>query len=210
MKKKERKVYEPEQDYPKDFQIALAISLIIFIVIFLTVKSLEVKPYKPKGEVETIVEPTPQELEQIEEPPPPPKPQLPVEATEGEEAAEEEEEVEIAPTTEFNELEAPPPPKTEEVYEFYAVEVKPQIIKRYEPVYPEMAKKAGIEGQVFIKALVDETGHVTDVRVLRSTNPVFEAPAMEAARKFLFKPGYQRDKPVKVWVVIPFRFKLTK
>ncbi len=210
MKSKERKVYEPEQDYPRDFQCALAVSLIFFIVLFLSVKSLEVKPYKPKGEVETIVEPTPQELEQIEEPPPPPKPQLPVEAAEGEEATEEAEDVEIAPTTEFNELEAPPPPKTEEVYEFYAVEIKPQIIKRVEPVYPEIARKASIEGQVFVKALVDETGHVIDVRVLKSTNPVFEAPAIEAAKQFVFKPGYQRDKPVKVWVVIPFRFKLTK
>ena len=126
-------------------------------------------------------------------------------------ADEEGEDVEIAPTTEFDELVAPPPPaSSEEVYKFYAVEVKPQILKKYEPVYPEMAKKAGIEGQVFIQALIDETGHVTEAKVLRSTNPVFEAPAMEAARKFLFKPGYQRDKPVKVLVVIPFTFKLTR
>jgi len=208
--KKTFKVYEPEETYGRDFQIALSISLVLFIFLFLTVRTLEVRPYKPKSEVVTIAEELPPELEQIEEPPPPPKPKLPVEVEE-EAEAEEEEEVEIAPTTEFNELlEVPPPPKVEEVYEFYAVEIKPQVIKRVEPIYPEVARKAGIEGRVFIKALVDTNGHVISVEVLRSTNPVFEQAAMEAAKKFVFKPGYQRDRPVKVWVAIPFKFRLTK
>ncbi|HID26212.1 MAG TPA: energy transducer TonB, partial [Thermoplasmata archaeon] len=101
-------------------------------------------------------------------------------------------------------------PKVEEVYEFYAVEIKPKLLKRVEPIYPEVARKAGIEGQVFVKALVDTNGYVIHVEVLRSTNPVFEQPAVDAAKKFVFKPGYQRDKPVKVWVAIPFKFKLTK
>ena len=208
--KKNFKVYEPEEMYGRDLQIALSISLVLFILLFLTVRTLEVRPYKPKTEMVTIAEELPPELEQIEEPPPPPKPKLPVEVEEVEEA-EEEEEVEIAPTTEFNELlEVPPPPKVEEVYEFYAVEIKPKLLKRVEPIYPEVARKAGIEGQVFVKALVDTNGYVIHVEVLRSTNPVFEQPAVDAAKKFVFKPGYQRDKPVKVWVAIPFKFKLTK
>jgi protein TonB len=208
--KKSFKVHEPEETYGRDFQIALSISLVLFIFLFLTVRTLEVRPYKPKSEVVTIAEELPPELEQIEEPPPPPKPKLPVEVEEVTEA-EEEEEVEIAPTTEFNELlEVPPPPKVEEVYEFYAVEIKPQLIRRVEPLYPEVARKAGIEGQVFVKALVDTNGHVIRVEVLKSTNPVFEQAAVEAAKQFLFKPGYQRDRPVKVWVAIPFKFRLTK
>ena len=206
---KKRKIYEPERSYPKDFQVALAISLVLFISLFLTVKSLEVKPIRflpsPSYPIDPFPKPVPEPP-----PPPPPKPQLPLEVIESGGADEEGEDVEIAPTTEFDELVVPPPASSEEVYKFYAVEVKPQILKKYEPVYPEMAKKAGIEGQVFIQALIDETGHVTEAKVLRSTNPVFEAPAMEAARKFLFKPGYQRDKPVKVLVVIPFTFKLTR
>lgn len=208
---KEKKVYEPEETYATDFQVALTISLVIFIVLFLTVKTVEVKAYRPASKIETIVEELPPELQNIEEPPPPPKPKLPVEIQESEEAEEEEQEIEFTPTTEFNELETPPPPKVEEkVYEFYNVEIKPQVIKRVEPEYPELARKAGIEGRVIVMAIVDTAGNVVDVQVLQSTNPIFNEPALAAARQFKFKPGYQRDKPVKVRVAIPFHFYLER
>ncbi len=211
MEKDPRKVYEPEEDYSRDFQLALAITLILFIGIFKFAKGIEVKPYHPKKEVPTLVEEVPQELEQIKEPPPPPKPKLPVEIKESEEESEvEQEEVPLAPTTEFNELEAPPPPKVEETYEFYAVEIKPSVIRKVEPQYPDIARKAGIEGRVFVKVLVDTLGNVETVQVLKSSNPIFEKPAIEAAKKWKFKPGYQRDRPVKVWVAIPFIFKLSQ
>ncbi len=131
-----------------------------------------------------------------------------MEAESDEVVEEEVEEEELLTTTDFDELEAPPPPKTEEVFEFYAVEVKPQVLRTVEPVYPEMAKKAGIEGRVVIKALVNEEGRVTYVEVIQSTNPIFDEPAKRAAMEFLFRPGMQRDRPVKVWVAIPFRFQL--
>lgn len=209
-KEKVKKYYEPEESYGVDFQVALSISLIFFIIIFVSVKSLQVRPYKPKSEVATLVEQLPPELEKIKEPPPPPKPKLPVEVKEASEEEAEQEEVEIAPTTEFNELEVPPPPKTEEAYEFYAVEIKPQLVKWVEPKYPELARKAGIEGRVFVKVLVDTLGNVVSAEVVRSTNPVFDEAALKAARQCKFKPGYQRDRPVRVWMVIPFHFKLTK
>jgi len=212
MEKHPKKVYEPEDDYSRDFQIALAITLLLFIGVFKFAKGISVKPYHPKKEVPTLVEEVPQELEQIKEPPPPPKPKLPVEIKEAteEESSEEEEEVPIAPTTEFNELEAPPPPKVEETYEFYAVEIKPQVLQKVEPPYPDIARKAGIEGKVYVKVLVDTLGNVTTVQVLKSSNPIFEQPAIEAAKKWKFKPGYQRDRPVRVWVAIPFIFKLSQ
>jgi protein TonB len=155
-----------------------------------------------------LVEAEPEELQDIEEPPPPPKPKLPVEAESDEVVEEEIEEEEMLTTTDFDELEAPPPPKTEEVFEFYAVEVKPQVLKTVEPVYPEMAKKAGIEGRVTVKAMVNEEGRVSYVEIIQSTNPIFDEPAKRAAMGFLFKPGMQRDRPVKVYMAIPFRFQL--
>ncbi len=212
--KKEKKFIKSEEladRYPLYIQVATTITLVLFILMFLTVKTLEVKPYKPRSEVATLVEEIPEQLEEYEEPPPPPKPKLPVQVEETTQETEEEqqEEIEFTPTTEFNELEVPPPPKVDTTYEFYAVEVKPRIVKRVEPEYPELAKRAGIEGQVFVKVLVDETGHVIQAKILRSTNEIFNEPALKAARQFVFTPGMQRDRPVKVWVAIPFRFRLT-
>jgi len=214
--KEEKKVLisrELADDYPLYIQVSLTVTLLIFIALFLFVKSVKIKPYHPKTEIAVMAEQITQQLEEYKEPPPPPKPKLPVqveEASSEEEAQQEEEEIEFSPTTEFNELQAPPPPAPETTYQFYAVEVKPKVVKAVEPVYPEIARKAGIEGRVFVKVLIGEDGHVIKAEVVRSTNKIFEKAALEAAKQFVFKPGMQRDRPVKVWMVLPFHFTLER
>lgn len=205
------KSVELKDNYDLYIQASLSITLVFFILVFLFVKGFEIKPYKPKAETSILVEEISHQLEEYQEPPPVQKPQLPVQVEEAqeEEEAQKAEEIEFSPTT-FDEL-IPPPPRVEgTVYEFYAVEIKPQIIRKVEPEYPELAKRAGIEGRVVVKALVNEEGKVIDAIILQSTNPIFDEPALTAARNFLFKPGRQRDLPVKVWVVIPFRFELER
>jgi len=95
-----------------------------------------------------------------------------------------------------------------EYYEFFKVEVKPEPIKTVLPEYPEVARKAGLEGRVTIAAIVDENGNVIYAEVINSTNKVFEEPALKAAYQYKFKPGMMKDKKVKVRVIIPFAFKL--
>jgi len=90
---------------------------------------------------------------------------------------------------------------------FIPVEVQPTPIKVVEPKYPELARKAGVEGRVFVKALVDKGGKVKRV-VVMSGPEVFHEEAKEAAMQWVFKPAIQRDRPIAVWVAIPFVFKL--
>jgi TonB family protein len=98
--------------------------------------------------------------------------------------------------------------KEDQIFEFYKVDVKPKINKKVEPVYPKSARREGIKGKVFVKILVDTNGNVDTVVVLKSSNPIFEKPAIEAAKKWKFTPAYLKGKRVKVWVAIPFIFKL--
>lgn len=93
-------------------------------------------------------------------------------------------------------------------YEFFKVEVKPEPIKTVLPEYPEVARKAGLEGRVTVAAIVDESGNVIYAEIVSSTNKVFEEPALKAAYQYKFKPGMMKDKKVKVRVIIPFAFKL--
>lgn len=205
-----RKGIELEDDYPRNVQLALTISLVAFILMFMFVNGIQITPYQKKVENVTRIEEM-AELENIEEPPPPPpKPQIQVEVAEAGEEETQQEEVEIQTTIEFSEFEAPPPPKVEEVYEFYAVESPPQMISFSQPEYPEIARNAGIEGRVTIQVIVDENGKVMPgtERVLSSTNEVFNAPALAAARKCQFTPGQMGDRKVRVRVNIPFAFKL--
>jgi TonB family protein len=75
--------------------------------------------------------------------------------------------------------------------------------------YPEIAKRAGIEGKVYILAYIDENGNVTKTTVLKGIGGGCDEAAMNAIKKVKFTPGRQRGKPVKVQVSVPVIFKLS-
>jgi TonB family protein len=95
------------------------------------------------------------------------------------------------------------------VVPFSKVEVKPQPISIPEAEYPEKARKAGIEGQTVVEALVDVDGSIADARVYASSgNSLLDQAAVAAAMEATFNPATQRGRPVRVWVSLPFRFRL--
>ena len=96
----------------------------------------------------------------------------------------------------------------EKPLEFWAVERKPEIVKRVVPEYPVLLQKAGLEGKVFVRILVDKEGKPSDCTVMKSDNDLFSESAIEAAKQFVFTPGYMNSGPVRVWVSVPFKFKL--
>lgn len=76
-------------------------------------------------------------------------------------------------------------------------------------VYPTAAYKAGVEGTTIIQAKVDENGDIEEAVVLRSSgNEELDAAALAAIKKTKFKPAYQKEKPVGVYISIPVNFKL--
>jgi periplasmic protein TonB len=98
--------------------------------------------------------------------------------------------------------EGPPP-------DFVPYEKEPTVVKRIEPKYPDLALRAGLEGNVLVKVWVDKAGKVRKVVLLKSDAPVFEEAAISAASQWVFTPAVMQKGPVSVWVSIPFRFRLT-
>jgi protein TonB len=92
---------------------------------------------------------------------------------------------------------------------FRAFDTPPQLLASAEPVYPELARRAEVEGMVIVLVTIDEGGRVIDAEIASSDSAVFDQAALEAAYKFVFKPAYQRDIPVKARIAIRFRFSLT-
>jgi protein TonB len=91
---------------------------------------------------------------------------------------------------------------------FIPVEKQPQIVKRVIPKYPDMAVRAGLEGTVWVKILVDKDGLPKKAVVIKSTAELFNDEAVKAAMGFVFTPAVMNNGPVKVWVSIPFKFTL--
>ena len=92
--------------------------------------------------------------------------------------------------------------------DFVAVEKEPVVVKKVEPKYPELAMRAGLEGKVWVKVWVNKEGRAKQVVILKSDAEIFNEPAIEAAKQFVFTPAYMNNGPVSVWVSVPFKFRL--
>lgn len=75
--------------------------------------------------------------------------------------------------------------------------------------YPKLAKEAGVEGRVIVKALIDKNGSVKKTLVEYTDNSLLNQAAIDAIKNYKkFTPAIQNNKPVVVWISIPIRFKL--
>lgn len=97
------------------------------------------------------------------------------------------------------------------IYDFVPVEKEPWIDledlqKRV--TYPEMARRAGIEGKVIIRVLVGKDGKPSKVVIESSENELLNDAAKSAVLKSVFTPGIQNDRPITCWVSIPIVFRL--
>lgn len=91
---------------------------------------------------------------------------------------------------------------------YTAVDVNPVPIKTPPPRYPDEMKRAGIAGVVAVSIVIDEKGEVISAKVAKSSNPAFEPPALDAVKKWKFKPARKDGVAVKIRVTIPLRFDL--
>ena len=94
--------------------------------------------------------------------------------------------------------------------EFVAVEKQPVPVKQVQPEYPEIARRASVEGTVWVKILVDKEGKAKKAVVMKSDAEMFNEPAIQAALQWVFTPAMMNNGPVAVWAAVPFRFKLNK
>ena len=92
--------------------------------------------------------------------------------------------------------------------EFVVSQEKPELVHYEAPDYPEMARISMLEGTVTVKVLVGPDGRVMQAEILQGVHPMLNKEALKAAMKCTFKPGKQRNIPVKAWMAIPFRFRL--
>lgn len=92
--------------------------------------------------------------------------------------------------------------------EFIPYEKGPEIVKKVTPKYPDMALRAGLEGTVWVKILVDKDGKPKKAVVIKSTTDIFNDAAVEAAMQFIFTPAVMNNGAVRVWVALPFKFQL--
>jgi len=72
----------------------------------------------------------------------------------------------------------------------------PVALTRVEPAYPDVARRAGIEGTVELEVSIDASGKVTDVEVARGLPLGLSEAAAEAVRRWTWRPARSAAGPV--------------
>ena len=83
----------------------------------------------------------------------------------------------------------------------------PKLVRRIDPLYPEIARQARVEGIVIIEAITDIYGRVERVKVLKSI-PLLDQAASDAVRQWLYEPMVINGRPRGVIFTVTVTFKL--
>ena len=97
------------------------------------------------------------------------------------------------------------PDDNPEFGEFVYYEDEPVPVTVVKPVYPEFAREAQIQGRVVLHVLVGKDGRVKNAKVYRGVKGL-DGAALDAIKKWVFKPALSNNKPVAVWVEVPVEF----
>lgn len=211
---------KPEADLRKYHTLFLELGLLITLVVFIIAVRINISSEDPEDiqleeqevvEMEEVIQ-----TRQIETPPPPPRPPVPVEVPNDEII--EDVEIDIGGDLDLGgqlDMPPPPPPQEEEEEEdfFVVVEEMPELIGGLAELqkqikYPEMARRAGIEGRVYVQFIVNEQGNVENAQVIRGIGGGADEEALRVVKQAKFKPGMQRGRPVRVQYSLPIFFRL--
>jgi TonB family protein len=86
----------------------------------------------------------------------------------------------------------------------------PRLVHETKPSYTPAAMRAGIEGMVWMEAVVGADGRVSDVRVTQSLDHGLDEEAVRTLREWRFAPGRRDGVPVPVVVEVQMSFVLRK
>ena len=110
-----------------------------------------------------------------------------------------------------------------EVVPYYECDNKPAFLGSTDPVvflkkwvyvylrYPKAAQERGIQGRVLVDFIIDEKGKVTDVKAVKSSDPLLEEEALRVIKASPdWRPGRVRGKKVKAQMSLNVEFRLEK
>jgi len=153
--------------------------------------------------------------QEVKPPPPPPPPPEIIEIVEDDVIIEDEIEIEDTESDEDEEIEI----IEEDDDEFFMVVENMPIfpggdlgLMKYiqkHVKYPAIAKEYNITGKVYVSFIVDKSGSVTNVKIVRGVDKNLDAEAVRVVKSLpKYKPGKQRGKAVRVMFTIPINFTL--
>lgn len=108
----------------------------------------------------------------------------------------------------FGVPDAPPSPEPEGPVRVGGQIREPRKLVDTRPSYPEVARRARIEGVVILELTVDRQGSVRDVQILRGLPMGLTEAAVDAVRQWRYEPTLLNGRPIEVLIVVTVNFRL--
>jgi protein TonB len=104
----------------------------------------------------------------------------------------------------------PPPPPAQAPVRIGGQIKTPALLHRVEPVYPDIAAAAHLTGLVILEAVVDATGCVESVKVLRSGHPLLDREAVAALKQWRYTPLMLNGTSTPFVLTVTFNFNVAR
>lgn len=198
-------VLDRDHVYGRDVRIALALTLAGMVASFLYVKQPEVRPYELRRALDSFVLVQPPDPGNLPKPPDERvRSKMPIPSADG---------VATDPGVGLHRIDElhsnVAVTELPEIKFVWQVEKAPKLLYAAVPEYPEMARLSCIEGIAVVQVAVDTVGSASRVELYAGSGcKSLDDAALAAAQLCRFTPGYQGNRPVAVWVNVPFRFRL--
>ena len=83
------------------------------------------------------------------------------------------------------------------------------VISRPQPLYPQLAKQARIQGVVRLEAIISKNGTIERLQLL-SGHPLLVPSALDAVKQWRYRPTILNGEPVEVVTTIEVHFTLSQ
>jgi periplasmic protein TonB len=83
-----------------------------------------------------------------------------------------------------------------------------RLIQKIEPAYPTLARAARIQGQVLLTAIIDKAGEIQNLTLV-SGHPMLVPAAIDAVKRWRYRPFLLNGEPVEVETIISVNFQLS-
>ena len=209
----------PKANLKKHYTIIFQISLILSLGFVLALTKIEIKQAEVI-DVDLIDCQLPETLIELppaipkNDPPAPIKPLIPVEVPD-DTILDEEPDIPNLEIDDFQYIipDAPQDIIENEIFDVHGIEVLPTmqggLLKLYSEIdYPEIARKAGIEGTVIVQFIVNENGEVENPFIYRGIGGGCDEEVLRVIQLMQFSPGVQNGRLVKVRMAQSIRFQL--
>ncbi len=114
----------------------------------------------------------------------------------------------------IGDIDAPPvvnaaPPVEDKIYQPYEVKA-PVLLRKVDPIYPQMFVRAGIPATVVLRCVIDKNGHVRDAQVVASGKKPFDDAVIAAVQQWRYNPASLRGEAVDSYLDVTVHFSVRR